>query len=192
MTKITYHPPLSTTAYTLQQLVTAGLLVLMLLAVIGLAVLAVMLSAPLMGLMALMVVLLMVPVAMLLSVSPPIRLDEDGLTLTPFWGAEQRVAWDDIAEIRVYPLLPQPDQEVEWRLLQGRKRYRSAEGYMLRIPRLPWRYRMTGFFVGWQGQPTVAFTNRSHADYDILLQRVRSHLNVTDSVETAPETTTLK
>lgn len=176
MTKITHHPPLSPTTYRLQQIIAAVLLVVMLGAAGGLLLLAILLPAPLMAVMAILVVLLMAPVAMLLSVSPPLTVDENGLTLEPFWGKAQRIAWEDIAALQVYPLLPQTDQEVERRLVQGRKKYRPAEGYMLLVPRLPLRYRMAGFFTGVGGQPIVAFTNRAHQDYETLLERVRGHV----------------
>jgi hypothetical protein len=175
MTKITHHPPLSPTGYRLQQIFAAILLVVMALAAGGLFILAILLTAPLMVIMSLLVIALMVPVAMLLSVSPPITVDEEGLTLEPFWGQAQQIAWEDIAAMQVYPLLPQADQEVERRLIQGRKKYRAAEGYMLLVPRLPLRYRMAGFFAGVGAQPIVAFTNRAHSDYDVLLQRVQRH-----------------
>jgi len=115
---------------------------------------------------------------MLLSVSPPITVDEEGLTLEPFWGKSQHIAWEHIAAMQIYPLLPQTDQEVERRLMQGRKKYRPAEGYMLVVPHLPLRYRMAGLFAGVGGQPIVAFTNRSHSDYETLLQRVRGYIEV--------------
>jgi hypothetical protein len=182
MTKITHHAPLSPTVYRLQQIIAALLLVVMIAAAIGLLLLAVLIPAPLMAVMAILVVALMAPVAMLLSVSPPISVDEDGLTLEPFWGKAQPIAWEDIAAMQVYPLLPQTDQEVERRLVQGRKKYRAAEGYMLLVPRLPLRYRMAGFFAGVGGQPIVAFTNRAHSDYDILLQRVRGHIEAKTGV----------
>jgi hypothetical protein len=148
----------------------------MIFATLGLLALAVLIPALLMALMGLLVALLMLPVAMLLSVSPPITVDSTGLTLRPFWGKSQVIAWDQITEMRVYPLLPQTDQEVEWRLMQGRKRYRTAEGYMLVVPALPLRYRAAGLFTGVRGQPIVAFTNRSHSDYETLLQQIREHL----------------
>ena len=62
--------------------------------------------------------------------------------------------------------------------MQGRKKYRAAEGYMLLVPRLPMRYRVAGIFAGVGGQPIVAFTNRAHSDYEILLQRVQAHIKV--------------
>lgn|GEM_PF-438261 len=182
MTKITHHLPLSPTTYRLQQIIMALLFVVMAGAVGGLLFLAFLIPAPLMILMALMVGLLMGPVAMLLSVSPPITIDENGLTLQPFWGKAQQIAWNDIASMQVYPLLPQTDQEVERRLMQGRKKYRAAEGYMLLVPRLPMRYRVAGLFAGVGGQPIVAFTNRAHSDYETLLQRVRGHVEVKTEV----------
>ena len=100
----------------------------------------------------------------------------------PFWGKAQHIAWEDIAAMQIYPLLPQTDQEVERRLLQGRKKYRAAEGHMLLVPRLPLRYRMAGLFVGVGGKPIVAFTNRAHSDYETLLQRVQGHIEAKTDV----------
>lgn len=176
MTKITHHAPPSPTLYRVQQSLIAALFVLMIFAASGLLLLAILIPAPLMALMSMMVVLLMLPVAMLLSVSPPITVDGTGLTLHPFWGKPQSIAWHEIAAMQIYPLLPQTDQEVEWRLMQGRKRYRAAEGYMLLVPRLPLRYRVAGLFAGVRGQAIVAFTNRSHSDYETLLQQIREHI----------------
>jgi hypothetical protein len=177
MTKITHHVPPSPTTYRVQQIIAALLLAAMAAAAGGLLLLAILMPAPFMAVMSPLMALLMIPVAMLLSVSPPITVDEDGLTIEPFWGKAQRIAWNDIAAMQVYPLLPQTDQEVERRLMQGRKKYRPAEGYMLLVPRLPWRYRMAGFLAGVGGQPVVAFTNRAHSDYDTLLERVRGHVD---------------
>jgi hypothetical protein len=178
--KITHHPAPSPTLYRVQQSLAAVLLALIVLASSGLFVLALLISAPLMVLMAVLLAMLAAPVIMLLSISPPLTLDDEGFTLQPFWGKEQRIAWADIESMRVYPLLPQPDQEVERRLVEGRKRYRAAEGYMLLIPRLPWRYRAGGFFAGLRGQSIVALTNRSHSDYDTLIQRVQAHIKNKD------------
>jgi len=177
MTKITQHLPPSPNSYRAQQIVMAGLLAAMIFAVLGLFVLALLIPAPLIGLMSLFMAFLTAPVAMLLSISPPLIIDEDGLTIAPFWGAPQRIAWDEIVAMQPYPLLPQPEQETEWRIMRGRKRYRAAEGYMLIIPRLPMRYRVAGFFAGVRGKPLIAFTNRAHSDYDTLLQRVQAHIS---------------
>jgi hypothetical protein len=122
------------------------------------------------------VLFLMLPLVMLLSVSPPIRLEQGGLRLYPLFGKAQFVKWEQIQTVREYPLLPKADQEIEWRLLQGRKKYRAAAGKMLIVTGLPWRYRVAGFFAGAQSQPIIALTNRTHTDYEQLLRTIEKHV----------------
>lgn len=74
--------------------------------------------------------------------------------------------------VKDYTLLPAPDQEFERRALQGRKKYRPAQGKMLIVRGLPPQYRIAGFFAGENAQPLIALTSRTHTDYDRLIQRM--------------------
>lgn len=173
----TYHfGPRSRLRYQLQQLLLALLTILMLIAVIALIVLAITLPAPLFGLMALVVLLLTAPVAMQLSVSPPVIVEADGILVQPLLWPERRIAWDQIDAIRPYGLLPSQDQEVLKRVLQGRNNYEAARGVMLLSPSLPLQYRIAGYFVGQPGHSLIAVTNRTHQDYNSFLEALAEHV----------------
>lgn len=109
------------------------------------------------------------------AAAPSLRLDDDGLTLTPVIWRPRRVAWDEIESIKPYVLLPPSDSEFGRKAMVGRKKYRAAAGYMLIIPSLPPIYRLHGLFTGegWKG--VIAITNRAHADYEPLIRTLRHH-----------------
>lgn len=157
-------------------------LLTMALGVVGALVLtatAFLLPAPLFAFMALLVLLLMAPVLWLLVGTPPVSLSEDGLTLHEFTGHSRTLAWDDVASIHDYPLLPTEQNEVLRRLFQGRKNYRPAEGIMLVVPSLPWPYRIGGFFAGQGTRPIFALTSRTHQHYAELTRII---------IQTIPDT----
>jgi hypothetical protein len=121
--------------------------------------------------------LLLAPTVLLLTTAtPPVQITAEGITLLPQVWRPHPIAWEQVSEFQVYPLLPQPDQEVNRRHLVGRRHYRAAEGVMLVVPSLPMQYRILGFFVGSGGKGAVAFTNRTHADYAQLRQLLVTHL----------------
>jgi hypothetical protein len=154
------------------------------LAAVGLVIIAVILPAPLFVLMAILLLLLMTPALMQLHMTPAVTLDNDGLTITPFIGSEAHIPWHRVAALRVYPLLPSPNQEVIYRLIAGRNNYEEADGLMLVIPGLGWRYRIGGWFAGANTRPVIAVTNRTHADYDALKRRLLHHLRDVAELET--------
>ena len=90
-------------------------------------------------------------------------------------GRERKIAWDDIQGVSDYPLLPQANQEILKQYMIGRKKYRAAEGIMLIVPSLPFAYKVASFLAGEKGAPIVAFTNRTHQDYDTLSKRILHH-----------------
>jgi len=92
--------------------------------------------------------------------------------LHPALWAKRTIAWGEVTEVRVYPLLPRADTEIPRKYVVGTRNYRPAAGIMLVIPSLPWQYRIVGFFAGTQSQPTIALTNRAHENYEHLLQVV--------------------
>lgn len=116
-------------------------------------------------------VLLATPVLMLTAYAPAVRVDETGITLLPAIWKTQIIPWKRITAVKVYPLLPTPDSEVTRRAAFG-QRYRPADGIMLIIPGLPPQYRIAGFFAGERAAPVIALTNRAHADYDDLVEKV--------------------
>ncbi|MFZ4827651.1 MAG: hypothetical protein ACOYLB_09850 [Phototrophicaceae bacterium] len=121
--------------------------------------------------------LLLAPTVLLLTLAtPPVQITPEGITLLPRVWQPQTIAWEQVSAFQVYPLLPQADQEVNRRHLVGRKNYRPAEGVMLIVPSLPLPYRILGFFVGSGDKGAVAFTNRTHTDYDGLHQLLVAHL----------------
>lgn len=169
------HPPRSIVLYRAQQIGALFIVALMILAILGLVVLSVILAAPLLGLMAFVLGLLLLPVFMQLSVAPPLRVNGDGIEIHPLVWHTQTIAWVEIEAVLPHGLLPTSDQEVFKRVLQGRNNFEAAAGVMLRVPHLPWQYRIVGFFVGQPGQALIAVTNRSHRDYWYFLDQVERY-----------------
>lgn len=180
MAKTSLHTHPNPATYKIQQVIAAALLVVMLVAVPFQLFLALALNGILFGLTAVTLVLLAAPVLMLLSVSPPVLLLEEGLQLQPLLWGKRLVRWHEIEAIKPYTLLPTAQHETERKALQGRKKYRPAEGNMLVIPTLPLPYRMAGFFAG-EGKPIIALTNRTHTDYEQLMARVERYWETTRS-----------
>lgn len=149
-----------------------ALIIVMVLASLGLLLLAFTLGAPLFAIMALLVLLLIAPVVMLLVNTPPLIISPEGLRLQTLRG-ERLIPWQAVVRVRRYPLLPTPEQESGRRLLVGRNRYVPAQGIMLTIPQLPFAYRIAGLLAGENGAPVVVFSNRTHTDYDVLVERIR-------------------
>ena len=115
------------------------------------------------------------PVLMLTAYAPEVAVDSEGLTLRPVIWKSRWIPWDQIAEVRVYRLLPSPDAEISRQIVVGRRRYRPSMGILLVIPGLPPQYRIVGFFAGVQAQPAIALTNRAHVDYERLLETTLKH-----------------
>lgn len=147
------------------------LVVIMVLAALGQVVLALQ-GFGLLFASALITLLLIAPVIMLTTATPPVQVAPEGITLLPVVWPRRFVAWDQVAAIKNYPLLPHKDAEVGRRALQGRRKYRAPEGKMLIIPSLPFVYRLTGLFAGEGFTPVIALTNRAHRDYDVLISKV--------------------
>lgn len=121
---------------------------------------------------AILTILLAAPVLMVTAVAPAVTVSEEGLTLHPTIWKERLIAWEDITAVKVFPLLPSEDVEVNRRIMVGRLKYKPAAGIMLVIPSLPWQYRIAGFFAGERAAPVIALTNRAHSDYEELRQQV--------------------
>lgn len=172
MGKETSHTPPSKIGYTIQQLAMSGLWLATIIAMILFVVVAIMLSAPLFFLMSVILLLLSMPPVMTIVNTPPLIIRDEGLILRRFIGGERTIGWDEIDCIKAYPLLPQADQEILKQYLIGRNKYRPAEGIMLIIPTLPLPYRIGGVLTAEKGNPVIAFTNRTHSDYDTLKHRI--------------------
>jgi hypothetical protein len=121
---------------------------------------------------------LALPLLMGVSVHPVVSVDDEGLTLHPVIWRERRVTWDEVREIKDYPLLPSEDMEANRRHLVGKRHYRPAAGKMLVIPSLPFQYRAAGWFAGEGFTGIIALTSRTHVDYDDLIKRIGQHLTV--------------
>lgn len=148
-----------------------ALFVMMLFAIVGEIVLSIT-SIPLFAITAVFTLSLTGPVFMLTASKPGVTVSPEGLLVQPlFWG-ETFVEWGDIREVKPYTLLPPEDGEVFRKLMVGRLKYAPATGIMLVIPSLPFMYRVHGFFSGEGFTPTIALTNRSHAEYDKLEKKV--------------------
>jgi len=173
MEKTTKHPHPRNWFYRIQQVTLLVSLLVMVIASVALVVIALILPAPLFIVMAVLLLLLALPLLLMQTTTPPVTITEEGCYLHPFIGAERLIRWEDVLEIRAYPLLPAPHQESGRKLLVGREKYQAAEGIMLIVRGLPPQYRIAGFLAGAQSAPVVAFTNRTHTAYPQLVQRIR-------------------
>lgn len=153
----------------------AALLAIMLLSLPLQALLGLLLPGGLMCVAALLTLLLTTPLLKLLSATPAVTLTDEGLHIHPRIWRERFVPWGQVQAVLEYPLLPTEGQEVGRRTLVGRRKYRPAEGIMLLIPSLPPQYRVTGYLAGQRLTPVIALTNRTHTDYERLVQRVRQY-----------------
>ncbi|MCB9457583.1 MAG: hypothetical protein H6671_16475 [Anaerolineaceae bacterium] len=115
-------------------------------------------------------------IGLLLVATPPVTVNQQGLTIHPLLGREHTIPWDAVRAFSDYPLLPVPDAEIGRKAMTGRRKYRPAEGKMLVIPGLPARYRLTGLFVGEGFTGVIALTNRTHTQYDVLIQAVTRYV----------------
>ncbi len=115
--------------------------------------------------------LLVPPVLLLTTASPRVTVSSDGLTIQPLIWREQFIPWSEVQAIKDYPLLPPSDSEIGRKALNGRLRYRPAQGKMLVIPALPVQYRVTGYFAGAGFTGVIALTNRTHTEYDKLIKK---------------------
>lgn len=116
-------------------------------------------------------------IGLLLVATPPVTVDKQGITIHPLFGREQTVPWDAVRAFGDYPLLPVADAEIGRKAMTGRRKYRPAAGKMLVIPGLPARYRLTGLFVGEGFTGVIALTNRTHTQYDVLIQAVTRYVD---------------
>lgn len=152
--------------------------VAILFAVFGSIILVLLVGAPEAFLLIGFVVALMIfPLLMQTAVAPAVTIQPEGLTIHPFYWKDQTIPWDEIAAVKVYPLLPSKDEEITRKYAVGKKNYRIAEGIMLIIPSLPPQYRIAGFFAGEHAKPVIALTNRAHTDYDELVKSVLNYID---------------
>jgi hypothetical protein len=131
--------------------------------------------ATLLGIAAIFTLALTLPVILLLTSTPPVSADKDGLTVEPLIGRPIHVAWSEIAAVKEYPLLPPRESESGRKLMVGKRRYQAAQGLLLVVPKLPAPYRVVGFFCGEGFRPCIGVTNRSHRDYERLASLIEAH-----------------
>jgi hypothetical protein len=134
------------------------------------------LRAPLLILAAPVTLAMILPVLMLTTATPEVTISAEGLTIQPTIWKTQQVAWRDVRAIKEYPLLPPAHSETGRKLVVGRQKYRPAQGKMLVIPSLPPQYRVTGWFAGEGFTAVIALTNRTHTDYERLIQQIEQHV----------------
>jgi hypothetical protein len=115
---------------------------------------------------------------MQLTLTPSVQVDAQGLTLhTRFFG-QHRCLWQAVQAVQPHPLLPPPDAEGLRRLMVGRIKYRAAQGWLLVMPSLPFWFRFSGIFCGVGFVGVVALTNRTHTDYDRLVELLRQYTGI--------------
>lgn len=172
------HLPLQPQLYRLTQVLTGIAMLVILLAVPFQIFLAASLpNAPLFYLTGVLSLLLILPLMLYTLVTPPVTLTDTGLTLHPAIWPHQSIRWEQVEAIKRYPLLPPTDTETVRRAAVGRRHYQAADGLMLVVADLPFPYRAAGFFTGEGLKPVVAFTNRTHTDYERLAQTLLHHLS---------------
>lgn len=172
-----HYPPLHPRAYAISQ-ITAAAATTALLASVPVQILAG-LTIPGAGLFvisALLSVLLTLPLVLALRATPPVTLDQRGITLSPRLGRPVFVAWETVRDVKPYPLLPPRETETLRRVAAGRKKYIAAEGVMLVSGTLPWPYRTVGWFAGEGFRGAFAVTNRTHHDYAKLKTAIDRHI----------------
>jgi hypothetical protein len=136
-------------------------------------VLALAIGAPGAFILSALLTLAFVPFTLLLTTATPaVTVTQEGLTIEPRLWRKQFVTWDAVREVKDYPLLPPEDSEAVRRALTGRRRYTPAQGKMLLIPTLPPQYRIAGWLAGEGLTPIIALTNRTHTDYERLIQQI--------------------
>lgn len=162
--------------YRLEQRFALLLLGLIVFGIVGQLALALLLHGFLFFLTALTLLAFVPFILMMMSVTPPLTLDGDGLTIHPWWWRSQHIPWQQVLAFKPYPMLPRAEQETERRALQGRKRYQTVEGMMLVVTGLPWQYRCAGFFTGEKSQPVIAVTSRTHQGYTPLVAEINQAL----------------
>lgn len=172
-----YFPSLHPRAYAVSQFVTAGAIAALVASVpFQVFVGATTPGAGLFVITALLSLLLIWPLLLNLRATPPVRLEDTGITLTPRVGRPVFVAWKMVREVKPYPLLPPPETETMRRAMAGRKKYAAAEGLMLTSDALPWSYRAVGWFAGEGFRGAFAVTSRSHRDYAKLRMAIERHI----------------
>jgi MFS family permease len=106
------------------------------------------------------------------TAAPAVTLTERELIArSRVWG-RHAAPWSAVGAPKPYPLLPPAGAEIMRRALVGRKRYRPAQGVLIRVRTLPLPYRIHGWFAGEGFAPAIALTNRAHRDYDRLVDAV--------------------
>jgi len=151
------------------------LAVVMVTAALGQIALAATIGLPLFLLSGIVTLLLIAPVMLLTSATPAVQVSEDGITIQPRVWRERFVRWEEVRAVKEYPLIPPKDVESGRRLMEGKRRYRAAEGKMLIIPSLPLPYRFTGLFAGEGFVGVIGLTNRTHSDYERLIAQVEKY-----------------
>jgi hypothetical protein len=171
-----HHPHPNPTRERIVQYGALGLIVVMALAGIGQIALALSgIPAGLLFITGVITLLLIPPVIMLTAATPAVTITPDGIRIEPVIWRSRLIAWSEIEAIKPYSLLPPQDTEIGRKAITGRKRYRPAEGIMLIVPSLPIQYRFTGAFAGEGFRGVIAFTNRSHTQYERLVDLVEEH-----------------
>ena len=175
MGQTTVHEVQQPQRYRMVQGLTMLLVALLLVLALMLLVAGILLQGILTVLTAVCITLLATPLVLKLRVTPPVVVDDAGITLQPFIGSEQFVAWQDIVRVSDYALLPTPNQEVMQRALIGRKKYRPAQGITIQARTLPWPYRIVGWYALGRAVPAFALSNRHHENYTTLHDRIHQH-----------------
>ena len=173
MTTYSHPSPLK---YRIQQYAGVAVIITVLLAIPVKLFLATQFPAMLFLLAIPVLLLMIVAVILIMSATPPITLDETGITVQPLIWPSHRIEWDDVVAFKDYPLLPHPQGESDRRLITGKKNYRAPKGKMLVLRQAPFYYRVVGAFAGEGGRPVLAVTNRTHTHYDKLIKQLEKRV----------------
>lgn len=142
------------------------------LAGVGILLVAVLYTLPLVALMVVFLAGLNVPLLLLTSLHPDVELHEDGLRLMPLVWPSQFVRWDELAHTTPHSLLKPPPPE------RSIIKEKPQEGLMVVAQRgsLAWHWRLVGLMAGHGWSPVFGIASHTHTDYPALRRHLKKNL----------------
>ncbi len=115
---------------------------------------------------------LSMPLLLLTSLHPAVRVEEKGLHLKPLVFRTSFLEWDAIVGMVEHSLVkPPPPSKIR------RRDPHQGEMFLVQPGHLPWHYRMVGVIAGHGFQPVFAISNRTHVDHERLRDTIHQHLS---------------
>lgn len=174
MTTISNHPHPKATTQRLVGCFAAMGLVFMLIGVMGLFLGGIVYGLPLLIIMIPFLIGLSMPLFLLTSLHPTIRIEENGLQLKPLVFPASFITWENMIERIEHTLVKPPaPSKVQQQL---KRTPHKGEMILAKTTALPIHYRIVGFMAGQGFKPTFAISNRTHVDYEALQSEIQKHL----------------